>query len=112
MKKTGTEPSDLTRPSHELRGFTTSQLIEELARRQNDDQRTEPEHWCEDCRNFVAWDARADAANKDMPLDYNPCTKKHTMRFRMPKEIGDAYGFFMRVCADRASNTDPPSGEE
>lgn len=82
-----------------LKSFTDDQLIEELARRRNERTVATPEHWCHDCRNFVAW---ADAPRKGpMPDDYNPCAKGHRMQFVVPMEIDDEYGYYRRVCADR-----------
>lgn len=82
-----------------LKSFTDDQLLEELIQRRNGRSVNKPEHWCHDCRNFVAWD---DAKRKSlMPETFNPCTKGHSMLFVVPEEIDDEYGFYRRVCADR-----------
>lgn len=84
-----------------LYAYTTNQLIEELARRANAKTTKQPEHWCHDCKNFVAWLDRVPAPRKDCPDNYNPCTKGKVMRFMAPEEIDDEYGFYLPVCADR-----------
>lgn len=84
---------------NELHKFTTAELLEEIARRETHRQERKPiKHWCDDCRNFVAWRKPGDP-----PDDYNPCGKGHTMSFRMPTGYGDMYetGFYRLVCADR-----------
>lgn len=85
-----------------LRDYTTNQLIEELARRANGKATKHPEHWCHDCSHYTAWLDRTPTPRKDCPEDYNPCTKGHPMHFVAPEEIGDEYGFYRHVCADRA----------
>lgn len=86
----------------ELRGFSTDQLIEELARRSNERGTTRPRDWCEDCAHFIAW---VDGKTPDAPIpdDYNPCAKRHAMRFQAPEGYPDqeAYGHYRTVCADR-----------
>lgn len=84
-----------------LRRYSTNQLIEELARRANGVPTQKPEHWCHDCTHFVAWCDKVPAPRKDCPENYNPCTKGHAMRFMVPEEYGDEYGFYLQVCADR-----------
>lgn len=84
-----------------LRGYTTNQLIEELARRANGRETREPEHWCHDCAHYLAWNDKVPAPREECPEDYNPCTRGHAMRFMAPEEINDEYGFYLPVCADR-----------
>ena len=84
-----------------LRDYTENQLLEELARRANARGTKKPDHWCHDCAHFVAWFDRVPAPRKDCPEDYNPCAKGHAMKFIVPEEIGDEYGFYRSVCADR-----------
>lgn len=91
-----------------LRQFSRHQLIEELARRANEAPTAKPERWCHDCRNFVSWNDQEPPPRRDMPEDYNPCTKRHKMRFVAPDEIDDEYGFYLPVCADR----DEPTSQE
>lgn len=84
-----------------LRRYSTSQLIEELARRANCVTTQKPRHWCHDCNNFVAWCDKVPAPRKECLENYNPCTKGHAMRFMVPEEYDDEYGFYLPVCADR-----------
>jgi hypothetical protein len=92
------------RPPHwELRKFGTDQLIEELARRQNAAPVAKPEHWCHDCDNYVAWNDKP--RKGEMPDSFNACTKGHTMKFVAPEDFDDEYGFYLRVCADRAMDS-------
>lgn len=53
---------------------------------------------CEDCARFKPWTSR-----RTMPEDYNPCSKRHIMRFRMPEPWEDPHdgGFYRLVCSDR-----------
>lgn len=89
------------RPCHwELRKFGTDQLIEELARRHNKAPVAKPKHWCHDCDHFVAWNDKP--RKGEMPDAFNACTKGHTMKFVAPEDFDDEYGFYLRVCADRA----------
>lgn len=85
-----------------LKGFSNEQLLEELSRRQRiRDERDERAAFqpCDECANFVNWTKASDP-----PDNYNPCSKGHVMKFRMP-EGGDPrpgeWGFYRRVCADR-----------
>jgi hypothetical protein len=85
-----------------LKHFTDDQLIEELVRRRNKRRDAgQVEQWCHDCTNFVAWN-EADRKGRPMPDDFNPCTKGHKMAFVTPEDIGDDYGYYRRVCADRS----------
>ena len=88
------------RDSMHLRDYSTAQLIEELARRANGRGTKKPEHWCHDCTHYVTW-ADGPAPRKAMPDDYNPCTRRHAMRFLVPQDFGDEYGYYLTVCADR-----------
>lgn len=74
-------------------------LLEELMRRRNAETVASPEHWCHDCKHFEAWNEKKRAGQ--MPESFNPCTKAHAMQFIVPQDIGDEYGFYRRVCADR-----------
>lgn len=60
---------------------------------------------CEECRYFKAWTRRGDP-----PETFNPCSKRHTMRFRMPEPWEDPHsgGYFRLVCSDRQ---EPPPPE-
>ncbi len=85
-----------------LQQFTTAELLEEVARRANAAEPEEIRHWCEECQNF---EPKTDADDR-----YNPCTKKHRLRYRAPRDwsevVEERYGFFRLVCSDR----DPVNG--
>ncbi len=56
---------------------------------------------CDECRNFIAW-----VGNGEPPPDHNPCAKRHTLLYRPPSNMGDAYdeggwGFNLPNCPDR-----------
>lgn len=59
---------------------------------------------CEDCARFKPWRGRG-----EVPETYNPCSKRHAMRFRMPEpwENPHAGGFYRLVCSDR-KDPEPP----
>lgn len=81
-----------------LSGYSDDDLIEELARRRNARERnTAVEHYCEDCIYFRLFKGRGDP-----PINYDPCSRGHKPKFRAPAEYGDEYGFYRRVCPDRA----------
>lgn len=81
-----------------LSSFSDDELIEELARRRNARERnTTIERFCEDCTHFRLFTGRGDP-----PVNYDPCSRGHKPSFRAPAEYGDEYGFYRRVCADRA----------
>lgn len=84
----------MTRP---LELYSLDELLEEIVIRQNATPTARPQQWCDDCRQFQPWQHAGEA-----PARYNPCRKKHTMQFLAPVEIGDAWGHYRRVCADRA----------
>ena len=87
-----------------LKSFSTAQLLEELARREEARARRKPvDDWCDDCRHFVPWGSLK-GPRSEMPDDYNPCSKGHQMSFREPETMADCYGnsgFYRRVCVDR-----------
>ncbi|MHB0927772.1 MAG: hypothetical protein ACYC3W_02455 [Candidatus Nanopelagicales bacterium] len=83
-----------------LREFSTSQLIEELARRSNKRGEQKPRDWCENCTHFIPW-IEGKTPEAPMPDTHNPCEMQHTMRFQVPECITDDYGFYRTVCADR-----------
>ena len=93
-----------------LRRYSREQLIEELARRANEQPTAQPAQWCDDCTHFVAWNDRVPPPRRDCPEDYNPCQKGHAMRFQAPEEIGEEYGFYLPVCADRDMRDTAPGG--
>jgi hypothetical protein len=84
-----------------LQKYSDDELIEELARRRNDRKVTYRDvcHWCDDCGNFVPW-----KSSQEVPVNYNPCGKKHEVKFMYPEVDGDPHadhGFYRLVCADR-----------
>ncbi len=86
--------------SIKLRGFSTAQLIEELARRSNERGKQKPRDWCDDCVHFIPW-VDGKTPESSMLDDYNPCEKNHVMRFHAPEEIGEEFGHYRTVCVDR-----------
>ena len=82
-----------------LASFTSSELLDELARRLAN---TAPAGstrdtilWCEHCANFET--------NPHADESYNPCAKRHEMEFMNPNDYNDSdeWGFFRTVCVDR-----------
>lgn len=82
--------------SQDLASYTEEELLEELVRRKNGSTKREPEVWCDDCANFKTW-----AGKNDPPDSYNPCIKKHEMKFWTPADYEDPCGYYRRVCGDR-----------
>lgn len=82
-----------------LSDYTDEDLLEELAGRERRRRERAPIKPCDECRNFKAWDTAAGT-----PLDdYNPCQKEHRMSFKEPDSPTTYdWGFYRRVCADRA----------
>lgn len=84
-----------------LKDYTEVELIEELARRAANREKSKPKKWCSNCSNFKCWKG----VGNDVPEEYNPCTKGHKMSFAMPEyETDDDYGFYRGICADRTEN--------
>lgn len=82
-----------------LENYTDNELLEELVRRRNIAADEKPKQWCEDCKNFVCWTEK-----NDPPDGYNPCSKKHEMKFFMPEcPAVEACGFYRTICSDRHS---------
>lgn len=81
--------------------FTDQQMLDELLeRRVERELGGENLEYCHDCRHFKPWGRKSEP-----PDDYNPCQRKHSMRFRMPEEWEDPHadhGYYRRVCSDRA----------
>lgn len=94
-----------------LRQYTRSQLIEELARRANAQDTRRPKRWCHDCAHYATWGDLHPKLEHECPDDYNPCMKGHAMKFCVPEEYDDEYGFYLHVCADRETITHPGIGE-
>lgn len=84
----------------QLKFYSDDELIEELVKRRNNRRDEMPEHWCTDCRNFVAWNEAPRPRKAEMPDNFNACTKGHTMQFVTPQDIDDDYGFYRRICTD------------
>ncbi len=82
-----------------LKQFSTDDLLAEIVRRRNAEQLDSPVQFCESCTNFVP--------DPKSPDTYNPCSKGHKMQFKIPEGYDfDNYGFYRRVCADRAHLVD------
>lgn len=82
-----------------LDGYTDQQLMDELLeRRLERELADEPRPWCHDCRNFQPWKKRG-----EVPDGYNPCSKRHAMRFHFPEgwEGPEETGYYRRHCGDR-----------
>lgn len=92
-----------------LREATQAQLVEELARRLNDNARDEPPAlYCDDCAHFQTWERIGEP-----PASYNPCAKHHAMAFYVP-QLGDdpsAGGYYIEVCPDRTPLPEPTPPE-
>ena len=82
------------RKRSELLAFSKTELVEELVRLLNSDEVPEPEHYCDECENFVPHQAPSE--------NYNPCRLKHRMKFKSPQDYGDSFGFYRSVCTDRS----------
>lgn len=94
-----------------VRGYSTNELIEELARRANEQRVKKPPHWCDECEHFLPWIERSPIPKEDCPDDYNPCSKGHQMSFMPPIEAYGEYGFFRLVCPDRTMAPDSEDTE-
>lgn len=83
-----------------LHTVTDEELVEELARRMNSRDAEDIERWCNDCGHFKPW---KEIPRVEMPDSYNPCSKKHVMKFYAPKphDGPDVSGYYLQVCPDR-----------
>lgn len=85
-----------------LKSCSDEDLLEELSRRvrvrADRDERLGFKH-CDECSHFEAFKG---LVTENIPETFNPCTKGNTMSFRVPKAYGDVWGFYRRVCSDRA----------
>ena len=89
-----------------LAGFTTDELLDEVARRMRALRaKAEGETLCEGCRHVVFWTKRGDP-----PDSFNTCALRHTLEFKMPEDVPDEdYGFYRPGgCRDRAEPPPPP----
>lgn len=64
-----------------LKDYTDAELIEELARRVSNREKSKPKKWREDCGNFKP----CEGVGNEVPENYNPCVKGHKMSFAMPE---------------------------
>jgi hypothetical protein len=92
--------------SRPLENYSDAQLLEELARRANERRDAEiPPDWCHDCAHYRTWDKPSDP-----PPRYNPCSKRHAMQFRQPRDYDETqrgeFGYFRAVCTDREPASD------
>lgn len=74
-----------------LEGFTTDELLDEVARRARALRaKVEGETLCEGCTHVVYWKGR-----RDPPDNFNPCGLGHALEFKMPEDMPDEdYGFY------------------
>ncbi|TKD30031.1 hypothetical protein [Azotobacter chroococcum] len=103
-----------------LDAYTDQQLMDELLNRRLERENEQPIEYCEDCQHFKVWtkpirrswnDIRRVVG--DVPDDYNPCSRGHSMLFRMPEEWEGPHadcGYYRRACCDRKPipPPDPP----
>ena len=94
------------RLSADLSAYGMGELLDEIARRRSTTAHERPPDapWCHDCGHFKTW-----AGEGDAPAGFNSCTKGHAMQFLVPKDYGDEWGFYRRVCRDRLA--DEPEDE-
>lgn len=79
-----------------LEEYSSQELKEELARRMLGDRPPPIRKWCDECTHFVAW-----KEDSEPPADFNPCSKGHKMRFRVPTPpMDDQWGFYKPGCKD------------
>ena len=90
-----------------LDNYTDQALMDELLNRRFErEQGHDGVRYCVECTRFVPWQKRSDP-----PDTYNPCSAGHKMNFRMPEEWEGPhgeYGFYRRICSDRALPAPPP----
>ncbi|WP_039804017.1 hypothetical protein [Azotobacter chroococcum] len=101
-----------------LDAYTDQQLMDELLNRRLERENEQPIEYCEDCQHFKAWtkpirrswnDIRRVVG--DVPDDYNPCSRGHSMLFRMAEEWEGPhadYGYYRRACGDRKQEPQDP----
>lgn len=89
---------------NDLRRVPTEELEAELVRRARGQWKTRPDQpipHCDECDNFIPY-----TAGEEVPANFNPCSKGHSMRFKVPHSMGDAHsgnwGFYLPGCKDRA----------
>lgn len=79
-----------------LSKYTTTQLLEEIARRSLAGK-NDITDFCENCGHFVP--------NPNAGTRYNPCDLGHVMEFKAPDDYMDIdlnkYGFYRLICSDR-----------
>lgn len=90
---------------HELEGFTTAQLLAEVARRERVlREKVDGPVMCEGCVHQRFWTQR-----RDPPDDWSACKLLHALDFKMPEEPnGEDAGFYKPGgCEDRADPVEP-----
>ncbi len=82
-----------------LSDYSSDELLLELIRRENKNVATEPpDQWCDFCAHFKG----APPTMSEEELDsYNPCSKRHVMKFFMDKDYPMETGFYRDNCRDR-----------
>lgn len=99
-----------------LDAYTDQQLMDELLNRRMERELADdgnPPTYCDNCAHFVTWDQRKPKRRTDKLDDYNPCSLRHTMRFKVPEEWEGPhadYGYYRRACSDR-KEIQPPEPE-
>lgn len=99
----------MSRETTTLAKATMAQLIEELARRKNEQpDEAEIAEWCEDCAHY-RW-AKNDA--EAVSPRFNGCGKGHRMQFQMPNEAEgphphSPWGYYRLCCPDRKPKPEP-----
>jgi len=80
-----------------LSSFTTQELLTEIERRIEVKRDRTPIKPCDECAYFVPW-----SNISECPKTYNPCSKGHSMSFRLPKDYQSTdWGFYRPGCKDR-----------
>lgn len=87
-----------------LEHFATSALLRELEHRADGWPNLRAiKRWCDDCTHFRHATSESDQRN--------PCTRGHTMSFRVPEEFNytnpEAWGFYRRNCGDWCRRPEP-----
>lgn len=86
-----------------LAEFDTEVLLKEIVRRNREEAALPVEHWCDQCAHFRFTPIRG--AERDTK---NNCQMGHAMKFRVPEDFADEYGFYRRFCADRTARPVAP----
>ena len=69
-----------------------------LTRRRDARAQEQARCWCDECVHFCAVSYPA-----AVPADHVPCNLGHAVKFRLPADYGEPYGFYLTRCADRVA---------